>query len=330
MDSKPRYKSSLAFTDLLFNVLIGFAFLFIIAFILINPITEEAQIKAKAEFMVIMEWDDKSNYDIDLWMQDPLDTIVGFPNKESGWLHLDKDDLGASNDTVVMRDGTSKTIYLNREIMTVRGIAAGEYIVNIHLYSTKGLNTGPMPVNVSILKINPFNEIYNGVTTLNVNGEEATVLRFTINATGHVISTNKLQKRFAGKHLPGGGAGMTSGNSSVGRADSMLDHDMIEDVPADDDEVHESSGSHPSNDSSSSVNQFMYSSPPSGPDTNISNREIGDIIPDPKEEHERRSFLVGPGGSVVETEEDVNRYDGPSHPNSDSDSEYKIPTHGGF
>ena len=63
---------------------------------------------------------------------------------------------------------------------------------------------------------------------------------------------------------------------------------------------------------------------------NISNREIGDIIPDPKEEHERRSFLVGPGGSVVETEEDVNRYDGPSHPNSDSDSEYEIPTHGGF
>ena len=93
-DSQSRYKSTLAFTDLLFNVLIGFAFLFIIAFILINPITEEAHIKAKAEFMVIMEWDDKSNYDIDLWMQDPLDTIVGFPNKESGWLHLDKDDLG--------------------------------------------------------------------------------------------------------------------------------------------------------------------------------------------------------------------------------------------
>jgi len=323
MDSKPRYKSSLAFTDLLFNVLIGFAFLFIIAFILINPITEEANIKAKAEFMVIMEWDDKSNYDIDLWMQDPLGTIVGFPNKEAGWLHLDKDDLGTSNDTVTMRDGTTKTIFLNREIMTVRGIAAGEYIVNIHLYSTKGQNTGPMPVNVSILKINPFGEIHNGVTTLNINGEEATVLRFTINATGYVISKNKLQKRFAGKHLPGGGAGMTSGNSSVGRADEMMQHDMIDDVPADDDEVHESSGSHP--------DEFMFSASPSGTDTNISNTEIGDIIPDQKEEHERRSFMLDPGGSVVETEEDVNRYDGQSHPNSDSESDHKYdPALGGF
>ena len=115
MDSNPKYKSSLAFTDLLFNILIGFAFLFIIAFILINPITEDAQIKAKAEFMVIMEWDDKSNYDIDLWMQDPLKTIVGFPNKESGWLHLDKDDLGASTDTVTMRARTMKTVYLKTQ-----------------------------------------------------------------------------------------------------------------------------------------------------------------------------------------------------------------------
>ena len=80
MDSNSKYKSTLAFTDLLFNVLIGFAFLFIVAFILINPITEEANIQAKAEFMVIMEWDPDSSYDIDLWMKDPTGTIVGFPN----------------------------------------------------------------------------------------------------------------------------------------------------------------------------------------------------------------------------------------------------------
>ena len=58
-DSQARYKSTLAFTDLLFNILIGFAFLFIIAFILINPITLASSVKAKAEFMVIMEWEDK-------------------------------------------------------------------------------------------------------------------------------------------------------------------------------------------------------------------------------------------------------------------------------
>ena len=290
-DSQSRYKSTLAFTDLLFNVLIGFAFLFIIAFILINPIKEEAQIKAKAEFMVIMEWDPKSNYDIDLWMQDPLDTIVGFPNKESGWLHLDKDDLGASNDTVTMRDGTVKTIYLNREIMTVRGIAPGEYIVNIHLYSTKGRNTGPMPVHVEILKINPYGEVYNGMTTLNINGQEETVLRFTVNQAGDVISQNKLQKRFAGKHLRPSESTVSGGNSApLGARGNAFTND-IPDIPADDDEVHSS--------------EFIP--PGSSPEERII-------------EEGRSTYTINPGGQVEETDEELNRFDGPSHPNSDSDT----------
>ena len=290
-DSQSRYKSTLAFTDLLFNVLIGFAFLFIIAFILINPIKEEAQIKAKAEFMVIMEWDPKSNYDIDLWMQDPLDTIVGFPNKESGWLHLDKDDLGASNDTVTMRDGTIKTIYLNREIMTVRGIAPGEYIVNIHLYSTKGRNTGPMPVHVEILKINPYGEVYNGMTTLNINGQEETVLRFTVNQAGDVISQNKLQKRFAGKHLRPSESTVSGGNSApLGARGNAFTND-IPDIPADDDEVHSS--------------EFIP--PGSSPEERII-------------EEGRSTYTIGGGGQVEETDEELNRFDGPSHPNSDSDT----------
>ena len=290
-DSQSRYKSTLAFTDLLFNVLIGFAFLFIIAFILINPIKEEAQIKAKAEFMVIMEWDPKSNYDIDLWMQDPLNTIVGFPNKESGWLHLDKDDLGASNDTMIMRDGTTKTIYLNREIMTVRGVASGEYIVNIHLYSTKGLNTGPMPVHVEILKINPYSEIYSGVTTLQLNGQEETVLRFTVNQAGDVISQNKLQKRFAGKHLRPSESTVSGGNSApLGARGNAFTND-IPDIPADDDEVH-SSGFIP---------------PGSSPEERII-------------EEGRSTYTINPDGQVQETDEELNRFDGPSHPNSDRDT----------
>ena len=290
-DSQSRYKSTLAFTDLLFNVLIGFAFLFIIAFILINPIKEEAQIKAKAEFMVIMEWNAKSNYDIDLWMQDPLNTIVGFPNKESGWLHLDKDDLGASNDTMIMRDGTTKTIYLNREIMTVRGVASGEYIVNIHLYSTKGLNTGPMPVHVEILKINPYSEIYSGVTTLQLNGQEETVLRFTVNQAGDVISQNKLQKRFAGKHLRPSESTVSGGNSAPLGARGYAFTNDIPDIPADDDEVHSS--------------EFIP--PGSSPEERII-------------EEGRSTYTIGGGGQVEETDEELNRFDGPSHPNSDSDT----------
>ena len=191
MESKSKYKSSLAFTDLLFNVLIGFAFMFIVAFILINPVEKDAEIEAKAEFMIIMEWDDRSHYDVDLWMADPVGNIVGFPNLRAGLLHLDKDDLGQSNDTVVLADGTTKTIYLNREVMTIRGIVPGEYIVNNHLYSMKGQHGhGPIDVTTRVIKLNPYGEVHTGIVTLKNTRQEETIIRCTIEPSGNVKSKN--------------------------------------------------------------------------------------------------------------------------------------------
>jgi len=204
-ESSDRYKSTLAFTDLLFNVLIGFAFLFIIAFILINPVEETKKIDSKAEFLIMMEWPDESKYDIDLWMQDPLKTIVGFPNKEGGWLHLDRDDLGQANDMIAMNDGTVELIEQNREIMTVRGIVPGEWIVNTHFYSAKAdkYKVKPVKVRYTVIKINPYREVEVGMVTLNQPGAEKTMIRFTIDEKGDVISKNKLQKKIAGLHLDG-------------------------------------------------------------------------------------------------------------------------------
>ena len=49
-----RYNSNLAFVDLLFNLILGFAFLFIVAFFLINDPTEDKDVEAKVEYMIIM------------------------------------------------------------------------------------------------------------------------------------------------------------------------------------------------------------------------------------------------------------------------------------
>ena len=242
MDSRPQYKSTLAFTDLLFNIVLGFAFMFIIAFLLINPVEKDAEIEAKAEFMIIMEWDDQSAYDIDLWMSDPVGNIVGFPNMHAGLLHLDKDDLGQSNDTVILADGTTKIIYLNREVMTIRGIVPGEYIVNNHLYSMKGQSAkGPMEVTTRVIKLNPYGEIHTGVVTLLVHGAEETVIRFTINSKGFVTSKNHRKKRFAGRRQSDG---MVPGSSSSSMNPPPIgEGEQIQgDEPADDDEVHGSAG----------------------------------------------------------------------------------------
>ena len=62
------YGSQVAFIDLLFNTLVGFVFLFILAFILINPIAKKSDIEVVAEFIVKINWPDASPDDIDLWM----------------------------------------------------------------------------------------------------------------------------------------------------------------------------------------------------------------------------------------------------------------------
>ena len=127
-DNRLKYKSSIGFTDLLFNLVIGFVYLFVIAFILINPIAKQGDVEKKAEYIVVLEWDHHLNDDVDLWIKDPAGNIVSFLTKSAGLMHLEKDDLGTSNDSVT-KDGQKKTIFLNREVVTLRGTIAGEYEV---------------------------------------------------------------------------------------------------------------------------------------------------------------------------------------------------------
>ena len=46
------------FTDLLFNALLGFAFMFAIAFMLINSSEDSGKIEAKAEILISVSWPD--------------------------------------------------------------------------------------------------------------------------------------------------------------------------------------------------------------------------------------------------------------------------------
>ena len=61
-----KYSSNLAFIDLLFNLILGFVFLFVVSFLLINDPTKKDNVEAKAEYMIIMSWDADKDVDIDL------------------------------------------------------------------------------------------------------------------------------------------------------------------------------------------------------------------------------------------------------------------------
>lgn len=180
------------FSDLLFNALLAFVMLFAIALVAMNPKAKTGDIPAKAEFIVTVSWPDLDPNDIDTWVQDPGGNLVWFRAREAGLLHLDRDDRGVANDTLVI-NGQKVVNPLNQEVVTLRGVAAGEYTVNLHYYDTK--NGQPVPVNVSVVKVNPQAAVvYYGTVTLARKGDEATAVRFTLDAQGNVVDVNTLPK----------------------------------------------------------------------------------------------------------------------------------------
>jgi len=186
-----RFFSSTAFIDLLFNIIVGVAFLFMIAFLLINPVSKKNDVESKADYLIILTWDNKSHDDIDLWMRDPVGKIMSFKSKDVGFMHLDRDDLGNRNDTIQTPLGPVVHPE-NKEIVTLRGFVQGEYIVNVHMYRrTDGLAT--TEVIVQLDKVNPlFKTIVIKRVKLGLSGDEKTAFRFKLDKDGEVVEVNEL------------------------------------------------------------------------------------------------------------------------------------------
>jgi hypothetical protein len=180
------------FSDLLFNTLLIFVMLFAIAIVAMNPKAKTGVIDAKAEFIVTVTWPDMNPNDIDTWVQDPGRNLVWFRQREGGMMHLDRDDRGLANDTLVI-NGQQVVNPLNQEVVTVRGFSPGEYTVNVFYYDSK--NGEPVPVNVSVVKVNPRAEVvFYGTVNVARKGDEVTAVRFTVNQEGKVEAVNTLAK----------------------------------------------------------------------------------------------------------------------------------------
>lgn len=214
-DNRLKYKSSIGFTDLLFNLVIGFVYLFVIAFILINPVAKQGDVEKKAEYIVVIEWNHEYNDDIDLWIKDPAGNIVSFLTKSSGLMNLEKDDLGTSNDSIVT-NGDTKTIFLNREVVTLRGTIPGEYEVMAHVYNRKyttykGSARQDLPgdILVSVIKINPYVEAYTSKRPYMETGQNISLVRFSVADNNAYLGHNENPSDFITR----------KGTSGIGRSD---------------------------------------------------------------------------------------------------------------
>ena len=212
MDSNDRFKSSLGFIDLLFNILLGFAFLFIIAFLLIKPEAKKKDFDRRAEFVIILEWDHDAPDDLDLYVQDPTNSKVSFRLPIANYMHLDKDDLGVRNDTIINADGTTSSVQINREVVTIRGIIDGEYIINAHYYSTRvysGSQLEPdertvdyrnrpqrdLTVKIELHKVTPYSVLWAGEKKFTHRGQEETFLRFRLDKDGNILPPFTFEKK---------------------------------------------------------------------------------------------------------------------------------------
>ena len=180
------------FSVMLFKALQAVAFLFFLALMAIAPENKDGKIDSKAEFIITLDWPDNHPDDLDLYVQDPIGNIAWYRHREAGFMVLDRDDRGGANDFIVV-NGRKIPSPIREEIVTVRGVVAGEYTVNVsHFAATTGQ---PVQANVKVQKLNPIAQvIFDDHLTVDHTGDEKTAVRFTLDAQGKVTDVNRRQK----------------------------------------------------------------------------------------------------------------------------------------
>jgi hypothetical protein len=188
----PREEPFDPFSVMLFKALQVIAFLFFIALLSIAPDNKDGKVDSKAEFIITMDWPDNHPDDLDLFVQDPIGNIAWYRHREAGFLTLDRDDRGGANDFIII-NGRKLPSPIREEIVTVRGVVAGEYTVNIsHFQATTGQ---PVEAKVKVQKLNPTAQVvFDDKIMVDHTGDEKTALRFKIDAEGKVVDVHRRPK----------------------------------------------------------------------------------------------------------------------------------------
>ena len=180
-----QFNTNLAFVDLLFNLSVGLTCLFVMAFILINPIAKAEITEPPVIMLVELEWSDASDRDIDLHMRGPDGVTVSYRFKDATYMVLERDDTGLKKDTFEL-NGEEIAIHRNYEVISITALPPGEYVVNIHYYNKSG---DPEDATVSITQIKPYKPVYTKTVTLTPNGE-TTILSFVVDDQKTIYDMN--------------------------------------------------------------------------------------------------------------------------------------------
>ena len=158
--------------------------------------TEEEKTKMRPPnviYEVILTWDGESNDDLDLYVQAATGHVACFNNREGGQgslISLDHDALGKSRNNSLANGQEGTVINYNEEVVSFRGVPAGENIVTVHVYSKP--DDEPIKGTIKLIKIKPYKEVIVRERTFTIVGEELTAFRFKTDAQGNVLEVNEL------------------------------------------------------------------------------------------------------------------------------------------
>jgi hypothetical protein len=126
---------------------------------------------------------------VDLWVEAPGDKPIGYSNKSGAVFNLLRDDLGMAQDV------TNN----NYEVAYSRGLPAGEYVANVHMYRGIGV-TYPVTVKL-VARVKPTpqdsaQELLTATVQLRHENDQLTAFRFQLDRNGRLVpgSVNSVYK----------------------------------------------------------------------------------------------------------------------------------------
>lgn len=189
-------KNIIPFIDVLFTYLL--VFVCIIMLIKVSKSDQDSSAyQQSVVYQIIMTWE--GNADMDLWVKDPQGHLVSFNRREGGegsLLSLNRDCLGSQ--TTEADEHGDVVNKLNEEIISIRGVVPGEYIVNAHAYNMKD-SPKPLKVTVKLIKTKPFAITITKEREYSSTGDEQTFFRMVLDKDGGLTESNELPTKFIGE-----------------------------------------------------------------------------------------------------------------------------------
>jgi len=173
--------SGTVFRDVLMLALIGFVAMVIMLLPHISkPKQDTEEHDPPGNVVVEIHWPNELPVDVDLWVQGPDDVPVGFWNQGSQFFNLLRDDLGLEGDASAR----------NYEVSYSRGIRAGEYIVNVHMYGQVPAGV-VIPVRIIVSVKTTYDSLRQILATsidLHRRNQEETAFKFRLTKEGDLVT----------------------------------------------------------------------------------------------------------------------------------------------